>query len=93
MALHGLKCERGKKILKRRGFLGVRTGKSGRFASLILTSIKHLRRWYADDTNVFLDTDYPDNAEGDMITDWADLTDGKGDTDYTDNADGNFDYE
>ena len=38
-APHGLKCERGKKILKRWGFLGVRMEKSGHFAMFDLTHI------------------------------------------------------
>ena len=39
MVLHGPKCERGKKILKRRGFLGVRTEESGRFTGDVLTRV------------------------------------------------------
>ena len=39
MALHGLKCERGKKILKRWGFSGVRAEKSEHFADLNLTCV------------------------------------------------------
>ena len=39
MPLHGLKCERGKKILKRWGFLGVRTRGSGHLAGLNLTCV------------------------------------------------------
>ena len=38
-ALHGLKCERGKKILKRRGFLGVRGEKNGHFRASKLTAV------------------------------------------------------
>ena len=37
MPPHGPKCERGKKNLKRWGFLGVRAGKSGRLTGLVLT--------------------------------------------------------
>ena len=36
MALHGPKCERGKKFLKRWGFLGVRAEESGRFTGEVL---------------------------------------------------------
>ena len=39
MALHGLKCERGKKILKRWGFSGVRAEKSEHFSDLNLTCV------------------------------------------------------
>ena len=42
MPLHGLKCVRGKKILKRWGFLGVRAGESGHLVALDLTCVNVL---------------------------------------------------
>ena len=42
MPLHGLKCERGTKILERWGFLGVRKGQNGHFDAVSLTYVNSL---------------------------------------------------
>ena len=41
MPLHGLLCGRGKKILKRRGFLRVTTGKKRHLRVVLLTVVNH----------------------------------------------------